>query len=138
MSDFREDLVRWIDERLSHILDAPPMWGCPEAVELQVIQLIQIRALAQGASPELSRPGGVFDAYLAYLREGFPRQPQRPLFELIGEDDETYSKLAAGLRGFRDAIVARMAPRPRPYLKRVPRAVPPARTGGDELLPAAG
>jgi hypothetical protein len=136
VSGFRNDLVCWIDERLSHVLDAPPMWGCPEAVELQVLQLLQIRALA-GVSPELARPGGVFNAYLAYLRERFPRQPQRPLFELIGEDDETYSKLAAGLRGFRDVIVARMAPQPHPNLKRARRALPPGPAGGDALLPAA-
>jgi hypothetical protein len=111
VNDFRNDMVRWIDERLSHMLEAPPMWGCPEAVELQALQLLEIRALAQDVSPELARRGGVLDAYLAYLRERFPRQPQRPLFELIGEDDETYSKLAAGLRGFRDAILPRMTPR---------------------------
>jgi hypothetical protein len=114
MNDLQETLVRWIDQRLARILDAPPMWGCPEAVELQVLQLIQVRALVQRTPQALANPGGVFDAYAAYLSQRFPRQPQRPLFELVGQDDETYSKLAAGLRGFIDAIVPRMTPHRRP------------------------
>jgi hypothetical protein len=105
VSDFRDTLAVWIDQRLDHILEAPPMWGSPEAVELQVLQLVQVRALAQRAPPALESPGRVFDAYLSYLSQRFPKQPQRPLFELVGQDDEAYSKLAAGLRGFIEMIL---------------------------------
>ena len=107
MSDFRDDLVVWIDERFDRILETPPMWGSPEAVELSVLQLLQVRVLAR-PSGELKNPREVFDAYLAYLRERFPRQPQSPLFELVGEDDEAYSKLAEGLREFIDTVKRRM------------------------------
>jgi hypothetical protein len=106
VSDFRDGLVFWIDERFARILEAPPMWGSPEAVELSVLQLLQVRALAR-PSRELNNPGEVFDAYLSYLRQRFPRQPQRPLFELVGQDDEAYSKLADGLRGFIDTVKQR-------------------------------
>lgn len=100
MNDFSDMLVRWVDQRLAHILAAPPMCGSPEAVELQVLQLMEVRALALRPNQELKNPRGVFDAYLSYLSRRFPRQPRQPLFELVGQDDDKYSKLAAGLRGF--------------------------------------
>jgi hypothetical protein len=87
------------------------MWGCPEAVELQVLQLMELRYLAQRTTQALENPGAVFDAYSSYLSRRFPRQPQRPLFELVGQDDEKYSKLAGSLRGFVEEEMARaMAP----------------------------
>jgi hypothetical protein len=113
VSDFRDDLVSWLDRRLDRVLAAPPTWGSPEAVELSVLQLLQVRVFARPARG-LATPGELFDAYVAYLRQRFPRQPQRPLFELVGEDDEAYSNLADGLRGFIETIRRRTSGRRRP------------------------
>lgn len=101
-------IARWVDERLAEMLAAPPMWGSPEAVEMQVLQLLQVRALAVRPEQEIANPRRVFETYLAYLRERFPRRPQQPLFELVGHDDPLYSSLSTELRGFMDALVPTM------------------------------
>ena len=88
-------LVAWADGYLTHMVEAPPMWGSPEAVEMQVLLLAEVREYGLGG-----RPGAVFDRYQAFLVRRFPRQPRRPLFELVGEDDAEYSKLAAALGDF--------------------------------------
>jgi hypothetical protein len=108
VSRARDTIVQWLDQRIEHILAAPPMWGSPEAVEMQVLQLIQVRSLILRPTQEIENPRGVFNAYLSYLRQRFPKQPQQPLFELIGRDDELYTNLAAGLRGFIEALAPSM------------------------------
>ncbi len=131
MTDFRDVLVSWIDERFVRILEAPPMWGSPEAVELSVLLLVQVRALAR-PSRELKNPGDVFEAYLSYLRQRFPKQPQRPLFELVGQDDAAYSKLADGLRGFIVTVKQRTTPR------RGPPSLAPSQPGDWLSAPLTG
>jgi hypothetical protein len=108
LSSLRDTIVAWVDQRLADVLAAPPMWGSPEAVEVSVLQLLELRALALRPAQELDNPRRVFDTYLAYLREQFPRKPQQPLFELLGGDDDQCSGLAAGLRGFIEALAPSM------------------------------
>jgi hypothetical protein len=38
-------LLRFVDERLDQMLEAPEMWGADESVELQILQLLEIRFL---------------------------------------------------------------------------------------------
>ena len=92
-------IVRWIDGYTVNILAAPPMWGCPEAVEMQVLQLAEVRAVVLGGSAP-----AVFELYQAFLVRRFPRRVRRPLFELVAPDDAEYTQLAAGLRAFVDSL----------------------------------
>jgi hypothetical protein len=101
MSSLRDTLVSWVDQRIADVLAAPPMWGSPEAVEMQVLQLLEIRALALRPGQELADPRRVFETYVAYLGRRFPKSPQQPLFTLVNDDEEA---LVAGLRGFIDAL----------------------------------
>jgi hypothetical protein len=109
MSTSRDAMVQWIDQRIERILAAPPMWGSPEAVEMQVLQLLQMRAVALRAPHEPDSSKRVVDAYLSYLSLKFPKQPQQPLFEHVrSHDDANYAALSAGLRGFVEALVPTM------------------------------
>lgn len=47
--DLRSRVLRFIDERLQHMLDAPEMWGSRASVELQILQLLEVRLLVVGA-----------------------------------------------------------------------------------------
>jgi hypothetical protein len=104
MSNNRKTIDDWAQRRIDNVLERPPAWGSPEAVEMQVLQLIQMRAIALRPTQEPQMPRRIFDAYLAFIRAQFPKQPQRPLFELIGESDDKYSTLSQMLRGFIEAI----------------------------------
>lgn len=44
------DLIDYVDRRLDLALKAPRMWGSLESTELQVLQLLEFRALALGAA----------------------------------------------------------------------------------------
>ena len=83
MSDVRETIVAWTDQYLHEILAAPRMWGSLEAVEMQVLQLLEVRALALRPDQELASPRRVLDTYVAFLRDRYPTQPSIPLFSLV-------------------------------------------------------
>jgi hypothetical protein len=83
MSALRSIIVRWADARIAEMLAAPRMWGSDEAVELQVLQLHEIRALALRPDHELEEPRGVLERYQAFLRQRFPNAPPAPLFALV-------------------------------------------------------
>lgn len=97
-------LIAWLDERLAAILAAPPMWGSPDAVEAQVLLLLEMRAMVLQPAQTLAEPRGVLDAYIAHLVRRFPGQGSRPLHELLTDDDETYTKLAEELRRFAESL----------------------------------
>lgn len=93
MTDLAGTIVGWADQRITEVLAAPPMWGSTEAVELQLLTLFELRALALRPDQELENPRRVLDLYVAFLRERFPSSPTVPLFKLV-EDAE-----AAEFRG---------------------------------------
>jgi hypothetical protein len=67
---------------------------------MQMLLLMQVRALAQRPEQELEEPRRILDTYLAYLARRFPNRAQAPLFELIAPDDEDCTKLSHELRAF--------------------------------------
>jgi hypothetical protein len=89
MSSLRETIATWANQRIEEMLSAPRMWGSLEAVELQVLQLLEIRALALRPTQELENPRRVLDTYMAFLRQRFPTQPSDPLFRLVDHLGET-------------------------------------------------
>jgi hypothetical protein len=104
MTALRDTVVRWVDQRIEAMLDALPMWGSPEAVELQVLLLLEVRALALRPDQTLAEPRRVLDTYIAHLAQRFPQGGSRPLHELITGDDEVCSKLAEELRRFDEIL----------------------------------
>lgn len=75
MSPARNDIVHHVDEVLRSIFRRPRMWGSNEAIELQVLQLLQVRSVA--VRPELERraPRTVLNAYHGLLAREFPGAP---------------------------------------------------------------
>jgi hypothetical protein len=86
MTATAEELVSWIDERANAVLAAPPMWGSPEAVELQLLLLAELRAFIYDAAREGRAPRRVLESYAAYLRRRYPGRGDRPLHELVPGD----------------------------------------------------
>jgi hypothetical protein len=57
-------LVEFIDQRFTAIMTLPEAWGSPEAIELQVLLLVELRKVALGHTQE----GGVTDVNTTYSR----------------------------------------------------------------------
>ena len=79
-------LLRFIDDRLDHMLEAPEMWGADESVELQLLQLLEIRLLI--AAPPRSQDGWrqVQADYERFLDEHFPGSPPTTLTARLGAE----------------------------------------------------
>ena len=95
------DVVGWADARLRAMLKGTPMWGCPEAVELQFLLLAELRDFVSGRPP-----GRVMDVHGRFVHARFPGHGRRPIFEAVAEDDEVYTKLSAALAGLLTALDA--------------------------------
>lgn len=108
MKELRDEIVTWVDERIEDMLAAPRMWGSDEAVELQVLLLLEIRTLALRPEELAANPRCILDAYAAYLTKTYPAKPNRPLSQIV-ETDHLGLTLAAALRPFRDQMVKQYA-----------------------------
>ena len=84
MTSLRSRLLCFIDERLQHMLDAPEMWGSNESVELQILQLLEVRLLVVGASTRPLHGRDVQLDYERFLAERFPGAPPITLSALLG------------------------------------------------------
>jgi hypothetical protein len=96
MSALHDMLIAWIDTRIENMLAAPRAWGSNEAIEMQVLLLLEMRALVLNPR-ELATPRRVFDAYATYLSKTYPTMPHRPLFQIV-ETDHLGHALAEELR----------------------------------------
>jgi hypothetical protein len=122
MSTFQAAVLRWANERLDALLGAPPMWGSNEAVEMQALLLMELRALA--LRPEAS--DAVFGLYTAFLRKRFPKQGPAPLCEIEGAP---FQATLAEFRRLLDAKAAEAHATPRRSSR------PPFRRGSTPELP---
>jgi hypothetical protein len=95
--DTGRGIAAWADERIAQILAAPRMWGAGlEAVEMQVLTLLEVRALAVHLERELAAPRRVLDAYVEHVQSHFPGRPAAPLHVHLGEeltDDEQFVRV---------------------------------------------
>lgn len=103
MKGLHETIVAWVDQRMKDMLDAPRMWGSDEAVEMQALLLLELRALALRPDKELANPRRILDAYTAYINKTFPKTPNRPLFQIV-EPDDLGHHLADEFRRFLEAF----------------------------------
>lgn len=72
------------------------MWGeSLEAVELQVLTLLQVRAFAVDSQRELLEPRRVLNRYVEILGERFGVWPARPVYEVFGEDESKFVEVLA-------------------------------------------
>lgn len=100
MSALRDTIVAWTDQYLQEILAAPRMWGSLEAVEMQVLQLLEVRALALRPNQEIASPRRVLDSYAAFLRGRYPNQPALPLFQLLeAQEEQDFVRTLAEFQG---------------------------------------
>jgi hypothetical protein len=101
MSSFVSKLLDFIDERLSHMLDAPEMWGSGESVELQILQLLELRVLVLEPTGKPSQWRLVQADYERFLATKFPSSPPTTLSALLGDGRE--DELPVLLRQFVEA-----------------------------------
>ena len=81
-------ILAFIAERLQHMLKAPQMWGTYESVELQILQLLEIRAIVLESVTARSEWQDVQDRYVAYLATRFPGKPPTTLSTLLAQREQ--------------------------------------------------
>lgn len=86
MRALRDTILHWIDKRMSDMLTAPRAWGSDEAIEMQVLLLLQFRALTLRPDFDDGDPGSLVDAYMEYLTRAYPKHPHRPLHQIVETD----------------------------------------------------
>ncbi|MCA2977693.1 MAG: hypothetical protein INH41_02370 [Myxococcaceae bacterium] len=104
MTTARQAMVAWVDRRIDDILRAPPMWGSDEAVELQVLQLLEMRDAAQNPTAANAQPRRVLERYAEFLRSRRPRKVGPAAVIAPG------AELAPLLRAFADTLRAELQP----------------------------
>lgn len=108
MKNLRDVIVRWADARVDELIAAPRMWGSHEAVEMQVLQTLEMRALALRPAQQLDDPRQVIEMYGRFLQRRYPGHPPTPLFELVEGMGE--AELTAALSEFRGLLTEAMLP----------------------------
>lgn len=102
-NDLGHRIAAWVDGRIDEMLAAPRMWGtCLEAVELQVLTLHEVRALALDIAREIKQPRRIIDEYVRLLAERSAGPPSLPLFQAFGDGDE--GRFVAVLRQVSEAL----------------------------------
>ncbi len=86
MSALRETILHWIDKRTAEMLAAPRSWGSDEAIEMQVLLLLQFRALTLRPDFDHGDPGSLVDDYMEYLTRAYPKHLHRPLHQIVEPD----------------------------------------------------
>lgn len=66
-------MVEFVHQRISALLAAPDAWGAPEAVELQVLLLLEMWQVTEGAAQEMV--DGVSDRYDHHISRAVPGPP---------------------------------------------------------------
>jgi hypothetical protein len=94
--------LQFIDARLDSLIAKPSLWGGREGVELQILQLLEFRALVLRPNADARQ---IFtqlrDAYARFVRKSIPNCPPAPLSALLDDDD--LPQLVAFLSQFRQA-----------------------------------
>src|ERR1043165_10108661 len=95
MTSVESNLIGFIDDRLSHMLEAPGLWGSSESVELQVLQLLEIRSLVLGPPGIQSHWRHVQTDYERFIAEQFPGAPPTTLTALLEQEPDKVIPLLA-------------------------------------------
>jgi hypothetical protein len=82
MSLLQSTLLGFIDERLQSLLRVPEMWGSDESVELQFLQLLEIRLLTLSPNSR-SQVARIQREYIRYVQAKFPDEPPEALAAIL-------------------------------------------------------
>lgn len=99
MTPLERRVLRFIDTRLESMVRVPGSWGSEESVELQVLQLLELRLVVLAPLPEPSRDRRVQDDYIRYLSRLFPGAPPETLTSLLNRHGRQ-TELSSLLRRF--------------------------------------
>jgi len=88
-------LIDFIDERLNHMIEAPSMWGSSESVELQILQLLEIRSLVLSAPDGQSHWHHVQADYERFIAAHLPGAPPTTLSVLLDHEPSKLIPLLA-------------------------------------------
>jgi hypothetical protein len=95
MISVESNLIDFVEKRLNHMIEAPSMWGSTESVELQVLQLLEIRSLVLGSLDNQLGWQHVQIDYERFIAKQFPDAPPTTLTALLGpESDKVIALLA--------------------------------------------
>jgi len=87
MTQAEARLLKFIDDRLERMLSAPEMWGANESVELQVLQLLELRVVLLTPADAPHRWRQVQRDYVRYLAGVFPEGRPETLSVLLVSSD---------------------------------------------------
>lgn len=101
------DIAEFIDSRLDAMLSHPLNWGGPEAFELQVLLLLELRQFLRTPSAPSPSLRTHLDTYTGFIRTRRPELGARPLSSVIGDAE----LIAQYLEEFRASLdVSRQSP----------------------------
>jgi hypothetical protein len=88
VSGLRQALLHFIDERIAQMLARPAAWGSAESVELQVLQLVEVRALAMHPDADPQRTFKLLQrAYERFIESSIEGTGPEPLAALLEQRD---------------------------------------------------
>jgi hypothetical protein len=93
-----EHVGEFARDRLSALLARPDGWGSPEAVELQVLLLVEVALVARGELRE--RVDGTHERYVRFLARAIGQPNSLPLFARLGLTDRASMPFVDLLRAF--------------------------------------
>lgn len=93
-----EAMCKFVRDRCEAILHRPDGWGPPHAVELQLLLLIEMWHVVQGAPME--RVDSVTERYDRFLGTTLPGGPPVPLASRLGLDQRATEQFVEILRTF--------------------------------------
>lgn len=92
-----DQIISWIDTRIEAILSYPQSFGSDEAIEMQILSLLEFRAVTINPERELENFGRVIELYQKYIANAFPQAGILLLFQIVKTDNLGYN-LATELR----------------------------------------
>ncbi len=95
------DLLEFAEERLDAMLARPGMWGSAEAVEMQVLLLLELEAVASTSREVNDTLCWMKVLYRQFIHARVPSATPAPLAQQIGNDLERLARL---LGEFRDEV----------------------------------
>lgn len=84
-----QEIFNWIDDRIEQILASPRAYGSDEAIEMQILLLLEMRFLETKMD--------VVETYKTYLNKTYPAKPNQPLHRIV-ETDHLGNNIARELR----------------------------------------
>ena len=77
-----KEISEFATKRVEDMLKSPEMWGSQEAVELQVLQLMEIRMLIEHPLKLKINPRYVLDMHVTYISRAFKISYTKPMFSM--------------------------------------------------------